>query len=549
MGTGRSRQPEANESSSASFDEPRVLMFDDGRHAASLYAFEPPLTPSDLLLNVDQLVGSGVDTLVYSAVLEGGVAMYDSRVAQRWGDNVTRWTHSVWYRAARNIHQLIADGHDPLKLLCERSHEKGIWFIASSWVNFQGGERRKDGGLGRKSDFIYDHPEYQVGEEDDPRASHVAPHRFSFLHAAVRHERFKVFEEMLARYDTDGVELDLCGFVPMCKFSEVGLLAPALTQWLRELREVATTAEREQGLRKRIYARIPSHPDAWKMLGYEVPTWVSDKLVDGLVCLPGLMNGPVDQDPELAAAVALTRGSGCRVFAGFQSSLGRQRERSATPPMIWAAASNAYSQGSDGFALANAAWTPHGWPWTPEEYRTLRILGHPEMLATADKHYHARSTANAKEYSEWVPGVPERLPKTLVEGEPVEVPLRTSDDLETMHGLGRVSSVRLLVRLTDIEPSLNEVRIELNGRRLPDSALHLNDISYRMIDTGAVGPYGYIYDYRLTPELYPRAGQNTVTVTLVSRDPNIDATFEVYDVDCKIQYRAHRNFEKEPIDY
>ena len=45
--------------------EPRVFMFDDGRHAAGLYQFEAPLTPRDLEFNVDQLVDSGVDTLVY----------------------------------------------------------------------------------------------------------------------------------------------------------------------------------------------------------------------------------------------------------------------------------------------------------------------------------------------------------------------------------------------------------------------------------------------------------------------------------------------------
>ena len=108
-----------------SLDEPRVFTFDDGRHAASLYQFEPPLEPSDFTLNVDQLADSGVDTLIYFAVLEGGVVMYDSHVAQKWGDNVVKWTHTVWYRAGRNIQQLVADGHDPLKLLCDRCTKKG----------------------------------------------------------------------------------------------------------------------------------------------------------------------------------------------------------------------------------------------------------------------------------------------------------------------------------------------------------------------------------------------------------------------------------------
>ena len=529
--------------------EPRVFMFDDGRHAASLYQMEPPLKPEDLTFNVDQLVESGADTLVYFAGLEGGVVMYDSHVAPQWGDNVVKWTHSVWYRASRNIKQLIADGHDPLKLICDRSHEKGVWIIAANWAGFEGGDRETSGGLGRKSDFVYEHPQFQVGEEDDPRAQYVAPFRFSFLHPEVREQRFLVFQEMLSRYETDGVALDLVDFVPLCRFDEVDKLAPVMTEWLRDLRAVAVKAERDQGRRKRIYVHIPSHPDAWKVLGYDVPTWVSEKLVNGIICQPGQAEVPMDQDFDLSDAVKLTSETECRVLAAFRNHLGRQLKQYATPPMIWAAAANAYAQGADSFGIADACWLPNGWPWTSEDYQTLRLLGHPDMLATADKLYRARSQPRTGGELDWLPGVPPTLPKTLVEGEPVVARLRISDDLERWHALGRVESVRLRVRLTAIEPSLNEVRVELNGQPLPDSMLTLNDLAYRLISTGGVGPYGCIYDYLLTPEYFPKPGHNTVSITLVKRDKNIVNPFEVFDVDCPIQYRLHRHFERVPIDY
>ena len=533
-----------------SLDEPRVFMFDDGRHAASLYQFEPPLEPSDFTFNVDQLADSGVDTLIYFAVLEGGVTMYDSRVAQKWGDNVVKWTHTVWYRAGRNIHQLVADGYDPLKLLCDRCHEKGIWFIPSNPVTLSGGDRAIDGGLGRKSDFVYEHPEFQVGEEEDPRAPDASVTRFSFLHPEVRKERFQVSEELLVRYETDGIELNMTDFVPFCRFDEVEELAPIMTQWIRDLRAVARNAEADQGRRKRIYVRIPAHPDAWRALGYDVPLWVSEGLVDGLICQPGLTQGPVDQDPDLSGAVALTNGTQCRVLASFQNVLGRQLKQYATPPMIWAAAANAYVQGADGFGIGDAHWTPNGWPWTHDEYQTLRLLGHPEMLATADKLYRVRSeTQGVTKGVGWAPGVVPSLPQTLVEGEPVEVRLRISDELEKWGALGRVGAVQLRIRMIGIEPLLNEVRIELNGQPLSDSMLDIEDLNYRLISTGAVGPYGQIYKYQLPPTYYPKPGHNRVSITLVRRDPNIENPFEVYDVDCDIRYRLHRHFGREPIDY
>ena len=67
-----------------------MFIFDDGRHLAGLYQFQPPLAPADVTLNVDQLVDSGVDTLIYIAGLVVGSVLYDSRVAQKIGDNVER---------------------------------------------------------------------------------------------------------------------------------------------------------------------------------------------------------------------------------------------------------------------------------------------------------------------------------------------------------------------------------------------------------------------------------------------------------------------------
>ena len=286
---------------------PRVLMTDDGRHAAYLYQFEPPVDPDDVTCNVDLLVASGIDTLSYGVCLEGGVVTYDSLVAPKWGYNVDRWTHSVWYRAARNLHQLIADGYDPLELMIARSHEKGLWFFAGSFVNFQGGDHAQDGGLGRKSDFVYDHPQFQVGSEADPRAAGCDLKRFNFLHGEVRQQRFAVFEELLARYATDGIDLDLADHVPMCRFDETDELAPTLTEWLRSLRVAAEAAQSTQGRRKRILVRIPAHRDAWSMLGYDVETWISEGIVDCVLCLPGLAHGTVQTDVDLSAAVEVAR--------------------------------------------------------------------------------------------------------------------------------------------------------------------------------------------------------------------------------------------------
>ncbi len=534
--------------------EPRVFFFDDGRHAADLYCFEPPVSPADHAYIVDQLASSGVDALVYFAGVEGGTVLYDSKVAQLWGAEVKQWTHYVWYRAGRILRQLIEEGHDPLKILVDRCHQTGILMIASAWVSLQGGTRENNEGLGRWSAFAMDNPQFHVGEDPDPRAKDIDKARFNFLHPQVREERFRVFEELLSRYETDGIELHLTWSMPFCRFDQAAELAPVMTRWIRDLRQVAHKAQQAQGRRKRIYARIPAHPEAWKMVGYDVPTWISEKLVDGFFCEGSYTeNEGVVQDVDCAPVVKLTRGTGSRAYFSFHNFLGRQFARYATPEMIWAGAANAYDQGVDGIAMGDHLWTPSGWPWTAKEYDTLRLLGHPELLASADKYYMVRSSRQRDTSMDWMPGRSKALPQELGEGESMEVSFRVADDIEHWRRLGRIKSVVLRVRFGGIIPTVDQVRIEFNHRMLPDSILQKVDMTYRLVgqesSSHSIGPYGYAYDYHLGPEFTPKRGRNTLKVKVLKRDPDIAGNLSLINVDCKIAYRLHRHFEQRPIEY
>ncbi len=537
-------------------NEPRVFFYDDGRHASGLYHFAPPLTPRDFTHTVDQLASSGVDTLLYMAGLEGGVVQYDSKVAQKWGDNVQQWEHPIFYRASRILHQLIADGHDPMKLLADRCHQVGIWFIASNTVCIVGGDRAADP-YGRKSDFAYNNTDCYVGPDDDPRAKRLGrffvPERMNFLRPEVRKERFLIFEELLTRYETDGIELDLSidnEFGPICRLSEASKLAPILTDWIRDLREVAKKAEQTQGRRKRLYVRIPSGPEkVWETLGFDVARWAREKLVDGFIC-QGVNREFMDQNIDLTALRGVTRDSPCRLLLGFSDSLGRQLASTPTAPMIWAAALLAFEQGADGFGLCFGMWAPNGWPWTAKDYDTLRLLGHPDLLATANKVYMARSFARDAKKQELFEPEGLVLPQALTEGKSLDLQLRVADDLLLWHGQEKVASVRLRVRLTNYEHGLDEVRVELNGRLLPESILRKIDLHFRLIDNStAVNPYGYIFEYLLPPEYFPKRGDNIIGVKLVKRDPRFKRPMDLYDVDCSINYRLHRHFERAPIEY
>ena len=356
----------------------------------------------------------------------------------------------------------------------------------------------------------------------------------NFLHPEVRQERFRIFEELLSRYETDGVELDLSidnEFGPLSPFRDVERLAPILTRWIADLREVADQAEKDQGRRKRIYVRIPAGPSKnWKIVGFEVETWVKEGLVDGLVCLsPYKKETPQDsiilleQDIDLSAALETRKATSCRVLAGLSGYLGRQLESSVTAEILWTAAALAYDRGADGFGLANGSFHPNGWPWSAEEYQTLRLLGLFGMIEAL-------------------------LPQTLALGKTLDVPVRVADDLERWNSLGRVKTVRLRLRMGGMDPALHDVQVQLNGKPLPQSERREIDLHFRILKNLIPGPYGYILEYPLAPEAL-RKGVNTVSVTLGKRDPKLDSAVGLHDLDIHIEYRLHRQFERHTIEY
>lgn len=525
-------------------EEPRVFLREDFHHMSGI---APPLTKADVTKTVDLVAGTSVNTLIFQLAPRGGMCIYETRVGQMHGSNVRKWNHAVNYRDGLHVRQLVREGWDRPQLFCDRCHEKGMLFFASAHLNLGAGAAEQARGTGRLSDFVLDSDHLRVGVDEDPRARHISPVRLNFIHPEVREERLRIFEELLSRYTTDGVEVH-SEVLPICRFDQVGRCAPLLTRWLRDLKAIAGKAEREQGRRKRVYMRIPANPRAWQAAGLEVPEWISEGLVDGLICAstdPEVF----DQDIDISKVVSLTRGTSCRILVECGTTLKKRRDDKPTARLLWAAAANAYHQGAAGFGI-NDMVRSQQLAFLKHMEDALRPLGSPELLETADKIYHVRDQpGNPANFGSGLPGFDPVLPKPLEVGQPQEVPLRVADDLRRWHALDRLRSARLRVRINNLEPSLNRLRIELNGKPLPDSMLEITDLNYRFIKEGVAYQGSQIYEYRLSPEYYPAPGENVVKVTLLEKDPDVDLLFEIRDVDCSIEYRLHRHFEPRPIEY
>ena len=157
----------------------RTIYFNDARHYY-LFVFEPPMTMEDAWRPVDEAAGTAVDTFSYG-VERGDGLFYPSRVGMRFGADIQPFDQAAYWRVWNNMQSLIDRGLDPLTVLIDRAHEKGMDFLASVRLGRYGGIDpaldTKTGGRG-------------------------------YVNKEVRDHVFAVLEELATDYATDGLELD-----------------------------------------------------------------------------------------------------------------------------------------------------------------------------------------------------------------------------------------------------------------------------------------------------------------------------------------------------
>ena len=103
---------------------PRIIFYQDGRHPL-IYAYEPPMQKEEYEAAIDEIMGTPVDTLFF-CLGEGRTMLHDTEVGELWGHNVNKWPHIIWRRAHQNAKNLIEEGNDPLRIICDRARKEKI---------------------------------------------------------------------------------------------------------------------------------------------------------------------------------------------------------------------------------------------------------------------------------------------------------------------------------------------------------------------------------------------------------------------------------------
>jgi len=475
----------------------RTIYFNDARHYY-LFVFEPPMRLIDAWRPIDEVAGTAVDTFVYG-VERGDGLFYPSRVGLRFGDGGRPFEHAYQWRSWENVQSLIERGLDPLTVLIDRAHRKGMDFFASlrmgSYRAMAPEHALKSGGRG-------------------------------FAHPEVRAYLSAVLEELATGYGVEGVELDFAAAPGGGPFwlrpEDVAEYTPVMTDFVREVAEMARSRPGEPG---QVGARVYPTEELNLKTGLDVRAWLREGLVDFVVPLM-YADFVLDANMPIGWLVDAAHESDVSVYGMLQPYHRDQSRRfytteNATPAMMRAAAANFWEAGVDGLYTWFLSW-----PLGEAERSILAQLGDPDLVREADKHYFLRRRSEACSGHEYEAPLPLEIP-AADPGKRYGIPFAIADDTQS----DRVRRLVLRVALSNLV-SADWLEVRLNGTPLDPGTCRRDPIRSR-------DPYaGQRLEFDLRGAR-PQKGQNVLEISLLQRPAGLVGGVAVEDVEIIIEYGTY----------
>ena len=477
----------------------RTIYFNDARHYY-LFVFEPPMRMEDAWRPIDEVAGTAVDTFVYGVEREDGL-FYPSKVGMCFGSDIQPFQESTYWRLWENMQSLIDRGLDPLNVLIDRAHEKGMDFFASLRMAGYGGIE----------------PRLQIGLPNT---------RGDFAHAEVRDHQLAVLTELATDYSVEGLELDFA-FSPyhfMPDQAEKGV--PVMTEYVKKISEMVRGRPGSPG---QVGARVLPTEEMCLNGGLDVRAWMEQGLVDYVVPMLYL-DCTLDPDMPIDWLTQLGTETDVSVYGMLQpcdmdyaESRRFYTVENPTPAHMRAAAANFFDRGADG------VYTWHmSWPLGDAERGTLSELGDPDVIKESTKHYQVRRRDDAAAKVGYDTPIPLEMPAESP-GKRYEIPSYIADDIE-----GAADRIRQV--LLKINPSglvgADRITILLNGRSLSDETCLR---SYG----GVVNPFfGQWLEFHLQ-DVRPLKGPNVLEISLDGRPKGLEASVTVDDLEVIVEYGSY----------
>ena len=363
-----------------------------------------------------------VDALLWCDGSGGNTALYDSAVLELDGARIGKpdpWV-SKWIEA----------GDDPPKVVVREARKRGLDVFYSFRIN-----DIHDAFLpGELPTFKVKHPEWQIGE-GQPYGYHTA---LNFAVPEVRKLKRRTIEEIFAKYDFDGIEIDLLRGPPFFLPGKEPENAHVLTGFLRTVRRMLDARAKQRGRRIELAARVDETLDACRLDGFDVCAWVKEGLIDILI----MGSGTIEVDvPAFKKAVA---GTPVRIYPCIYGWPSKYNPVPAA--LARGIAATFWRDRPDGVYTFN--WFPHQ-PDKRYQIALLTEIGRPDVLAKRNVMYAAERGKPAKEYPHnWLRA---KLPTQLTGEEwrqiPIEVGMQPPDDAKIELHIAVTGDAPLQIRL------------------------------------------------------------------------------------------------------
>ncbi len=448
------------------------------------------------------------------------------------------------YRSVRsmthheNIRSLLARGENPYQAMVARGKQLGIDVFLSIRMNdnhfsgLQVDEMASTEMIGLTR-LRKDHPEWCLGADKAPKWFALS---WNMAVPEVREHRFKYIQEALAQAEWDGIELDWQRHAFHLPADDASRLSYTLTDLQRAVRKHTEELARKRGRPFFVAVRVATTLEACRRIGYDLPAWVGEDLLDILVA-----GGGAGTDPgvEVEGFRDLIAGTDIQFYPGFDSGAWGEHH-GLEPHADWQRASfrgwaQAYWQrGADGIYVFN-------WHANEKTRRDLlTTVGSSSTLRGTDKVYATLHRTVIGPEGNWVGAdlndrlygqTPVALYRTLT-GDGPSFLVSVHDDVEREAGAGRLRRCELRIEVEHFSPR-DRLAIALDGKllRVPE---------VRMVrGSGPLEPSDVSDSSWLVWSLPPARlslGRHVVQVRLAERDPRLKPPPIVRHVEVHLDY-------------
>jgi hypothetical protein len=237
----------------------------------------------------------------------------------------------------------------------------------------------------RSSVFLRENPECRMGN------------RFDYNHPKVRRHFLALIEEVLQRYDMDGIELDWRRTAPPAPLNDLEKANRSLAEFMREVRKVTDAAAERRGHPVFIAVRVLETPEFSRRSALDAVSWAREGRID--VIIPSPFFGTMATDLPIKAwrkavgetdrPIVLVAGTDhyIRAYPGAKEiRLTAAINRGFTAAML--------HRGADAVYLFNQ-WNRANMQYTPVSPGLTR--GDPRLVMVKDEHREALTTTGRME--------------------------------------------------------------------------------------------------------------------------------------------------------